>query len=443
AAAWAITERSGDHLLHVLDQRGAYWRVDHAGLVKLWERNESAHGVRSWDDLGNRDATGNPIGLGTTLPPEIVEVFPASSGTANADVTVTKPWCPIHVASVYLELAPMGTPYRHDDWERDAIFNRVFEGFVAHRWGGALVDIDPYTKAAWYWSARDPGGKDSWANLLEGLCFDKNLWSVTGHWASTGDSASTTGTADKLPFHDLHSYVNFVPIMTQQAMRAVTLPGGQVALVVGCPGGRVHVVRPGTMCTDAATLHQIGTDARLPDDYGFGMSALDARVLPSGDVQIWFGTVYGPTSQPGSYTSAGGSLQNNEVATGVVHTCIWSPSAAGGFGTVFKRPLSPGVTTPPNAIRGGYGVIGLRVGNVLAQAAGDEVVVTTLAGDVIVFNEALTTELWHTHVPGSVGNYNAIRITDLNSDGFNELYVAGSYGLWRFIQPGETGVILP
>ncbi|MEO6593940.1 MAG: hypothetical protein ABIP94_04220 [Planctomycetota bacterium] len=93
-----------------------------------------------------------------------------------------------------------------------------------------------------------------------------------------------------------------------------------------------------------------------------------------------------------------------------------------------------------------HGVTGVRVGLGFADAPSlsvDDVVVTTLAGDVIVFNEALTTELWHTHVPGAVGNYNSIRITDLNSDGFNELYVAGSYGLWRFIQPGETGVILP
>ncbi|HEX5051702.1 MAG TPA: hypothetical protein VFZ65_08025 [Planctomycetota bacterium] len=92
-------------------------------------------------------------------------------------------------------------------------------------------------------------------------------------------------------------------------------------------------------------------------------------------------------------------------------------------------------------------MIGLRVGDVIAEPPGqptiDEVVVTTLAGDVIVFDEGLTTELWHTHVPGAADNYNGIRITDLNSDGFNELYVAGSYGLWRFVQPGETGVITP
>jgi hypothetical protein len=38
---------------------------------------------------------------------------------------------------------------------------------------------------------------------------------------------------------------------------------------------------------------------------------------------------------------------------------------------------------------------------------------------------------------GTIGFYNSIAIEDLDDDGKNELYVAGSLGLWRFTQPGE------
>lgn len=62
---------------------------------------------------------------------------------------------------------------------------------------------------------------------------------------------------------------------------------------------------------------------------------------------------------------------------------------------------------------------------------------TTLAGDVFVYSAATLTLLDRTHVLGAAGCYNAILIEDLDGDGLNELYIAGSLGLWRFIRPGE------
>ncbi len=55
-------------------------------------------------------------------------------------------------------------------------------------------------------------------------------------------------------------------------------------------------------------------------------------------------------------------------------------------------------------------------------------------------NAASLTELWRTNVPGAAGSFNSIRIANLNapSDTLNELYVAGSFGIWRFTQPGEV-----
>jgi hypothetical protein len=91
--------------------------------------------------------------------------------------------------------------------------------------------------------------------------------------------------------------------------------------------------------------------------------------------------------------------------------------------------------------RGAYGVAGMKLGDLLQNVAGDELVVATVSGDLIVYNvdpgTAALTELCRTHVLGSIGFYNSMAIEDLNNDGHNELYVAGSLGLWRFNQPGE------
>ena len=93
--------------------------------------------------------------------------------------------------------------------------------------------------------------------------------------------------------------------------------------------------------------------------------------------------------------------------------------------------------TPSATDRGGYGVVGLCVGDLLPEQGPpeDELVVCTLAGDVIVLDADTLAERWRTHVPGAAGFYNSARIADLDSDGKRELYVAGSFGMWRFNQP--------
>jgi hypothetical protein len=65
----------------------------------------------------------------------------------------------------------------------------------------------------------------------------------------------------------------------------------------------------------------------------------------------------------------------------------------------------------------------------------DEVIVTTLAGDIFVLDANTLATKWRTHVPGAAGFYNSIKVTDHNNDFKMELYVAGSFGVWRFTQP--------
>lgn len=62
----------------------------------------------------------------------------------------------------------------------------------------------------------------------------------------------------------------------------------------------------------------------------------------------------------------------------------------------------------------------------------DEVVVGTLAGELIVLDDSLNHVLWRATLPGSVGNYNSIFVADLDGEPGNEIYVSGSFGIWRF-----------
>ena len=78
-------------------------------------------------------------------------------------------------------------------------------------------------------------------------------------------------------------------------------------------------------------------------------------------------------------------------------------------------------------------------GVALPSAAGDELVVTTFDGDLFVLglgtgNLSTAPVLYRTWAVGSLGAYNSIIIDDLDLDGANEMYVAGSMGVHKYVQ---------
>jgi hypothetical protein len=73
---------------------------------------------------------------------------------------------------------------------------------------------------------------------------------------------------------------------------------------------------------------------------------------------------------------------------------------------------------------------------------GDELIVGCASGDVIVHHidpNGTLVEKWRTYVGGAAGCNNGLHVANLDGDLTNELYVASSSGLWRFVQPGELG----
>lgn len=197
----------------------------------------------------------------------------------------------------------------------------------------------------------------------------------------------------------------------------------------------MRIVDPGVWRISDTSPHGIGLERAASNDLGFGGSALVTRVNgTTGVVTIWFGNSVAPTARPSQYGAAGGVLQPGELAVGAVHKLTWS-SGSGSVAVAQSTTLHP--VAP--IVRGGYAVTGIQLGELVADATspGEELVVATAGGEIFLFNATTMTLLDQTRVQGSAGFYSSVLIEDLDGDGKSELYVGGSFGLWRFTQPGE------
>jgi hypothetical protein len=426
SAAWAMARRPGDGKLHVLDQRGCYWKVGANGSVSLWERESAARGNKGWGYLG--DVTGVGPGFTAPLPPfqmGNIDFLSVSTGT----VVRTAPWSAKNGAEAFYQFASQPYPIP-DNWVKWPGSHVVFEGFLGFTTSGSILASPSGSTEAWMWS--EATTLSDWGNLLEGLSVSGGV--VDRVWASV-DEPTVYGS---IPYGTncdhlrLRSFTPGLAAMSQQAIQAVRLPGSNDSLLVlGCPGGRVRIIDPGQWRTSDNAPHTKGVVVASSDDLGFGGGALAARVEASGLVRIWFGTAVHPTKRPGAYTN-NGALAPDEVAHGAVHQLTWTP----GSSTVVLQQTKtyPPTTADPH---GGYCVTGCRVADLLSGQAGEELVVTTLAGDVFVYSADSMQLLDRTRVVGAAGFNNSIMVEDLDDDGLMELYLAGSLGLWRFTQQGE------
>ncbi len=437
-ATWAMARRPGtsglDPYLHLLDQRGVYWRVNHGGQVRLWERLSAAAGARAWDYVGTLSPT-SPPSMTSNL---VVQTLGPYQGI------LTTPFCPKETENTVAELT---NNYIPNNWMARPLERVLMDGLFVHPMGGCVLHKPHDTVSGlgsgsevWHWTfapAADvyvggtPVPMGQWGNLVQGL-HARPSGEIDGLWASTATST------DKCPHHRMRSFNGDTLSINQQAIAAVNLEANTTGLILGCPGGRIRACKPGAMRTNDTTAHDIGSLASTPDDLGLGVSALAVRhevVGTTPQVRIWFGTIAHPDPQPAGYTQPTSGLGDADVGVGAVHQVVWIPSnlPAQQFGPVsHTRTMNP----TPSASRGASAVVGMALGNLL-PTSGDELVVSTLSGDVIIYSADTMTELWRTHVHGAVGCYNSIRIEDLDNDGQVELYVAGSSGLWRFVRPGE------
>lgn len=241
------------------------------------------------------------------------------------------------------------------------------------------------------------------------------LWNVRSTWDSAGDAPPL--------LYDLRNDQRAPRVRAIEGMQSLRLgqifSTNQPQIVTGTPGGSVQVID----WLSNAPL-------RESPDFGWGGMALALADLDSDGLdEVVFGTLSQPTTSDGQ--AMGGTIQILD----------WNDT-----------PGPPTVALGPQAISdalGGrvYGVCGLAVANL---DPGDtdptpELIVGTLEGYLLVYRifqsggSYTLSLLYRRGFPGSVGVYNGIHVGDYvingtstaGSDGKKEVYVAGSYGLWR------------
>ncbi|GAB4139895.1 MAG: hypothetical protein Fur0037_06260 [Planctomycetota bacterium] len=430
SCAWGIGEDPIDPThLHLFDQDGNHWRVDHGGTRELMGASAAvamlARQVRGVEYLGMTGAVG---GLSQAQNPRLTWFpFLAPFPTAPIQSRVYRPKdSPLVMLERYL--GGSTSTYLHNNWVESFSGFWQFDGFaMLPRTGDLLVDG---TQSHLFWWSDPPlgSGVGPWGNLAQGMRLAGAPGSRTadGIWASTDDTEQTGG---RHAYLDLRNVTQEIPSLEQESLRVVKDPATQqLYVILGCPGGRVRVVRPGSYRVGSSAGHGLGQIVASSGDYGHGGSAL--AVEPGVDgVDIYFGVVVRNATVAGSYPTS--SLGDTEVMTGRVVKFRFS-FATNALTETWVRDLEPSAADP----RGGYGVVGLYVDELFVDPlhpAEKEVVVTTLAGDVFVLSES-NALLFRASVPGAAGFYNSILARDLDLDGRKELYIAGSMGLHRFVR---------
>lgn len=334
-----------------------------------------------------------------------------------------------------------GVPIYIPTWIMD------YDGYVAMPMGGCQgrsgLSVLDATHSLHYWG----GARGSDPNLVQGLYFvayAPDEASVVSSWFSSNGSPGAEGFTDgPIPGvgsgdrKDFRSFVNqaAVPANNLQALRVGLSPPNRdcETIFLSTPGGSVYVVAPGSSPADRGGI--LGQASGSPDD-GFGAPALALRDVQDGVVDVFVGTTF-HHADPVPHSLPLG-LRGPGPIVGSVRWLRWD-------GAVLS-PVDQWIFDPSGGgERGGFGVAGLAVGDIIQgpEAPGEEVVVTTFDGDLFVLQADTVVNptgfvhppLFRTWLPGSLGAYNSIVIADLDGDQKNEMYLGGSMGVWKFRQP--------
>ncbi len=304
--------------------------------------------------------------------------------------------------------------------------SQVFaSGFTPFNLGGDTMTL-PGSIEYTYWWTGVPIDTITYRNLVRGLhanrsnpvVLDGDIWATSSIQATSG-----SGAADHL------RSVSTDVSMDLQSLRLgvwTAFAESSPRIVVGTSGGSVLVLDP-TRTGGGSTSTIVGElDHSSPNqnagDHGFGGMALCVHeFLADGDPAILFGvSTEHATALSGDMTSALHIYRRLQTGSG-----LQLDSTIKFDGTIWPK-LS--------------GLTGIAVGKLSIPSFPEEqLVLTTLGGDLVIIDihkSGNTVSLgalrqWDI-LDGSLGANNSILIRDLDGDGKNELYIAGSLGIRKF-----------
>jgi hypothetical protein len=313
----------------------------------------------------------------------------------------------------------------------------VCTGVAAFIDGGAVRAYPPGTPGGLQREMHWWGGTaQTYRNLIQGASVTSS--DVVNSWYS---AKNVTGSMASPPPYgrnpsegkDLRNHQRYATTYNLQSLR-LGRDGLGTVIVAGTPGGSVTLMRPADPQDPSAPNSDFGRilweshDTEPDLDDGHGCMALAVRQVPGASppaLDIFYGACL-TCPEPSA-------LLPTDVGMNMVGSVRWLRWQNGAM--TLKGP--PVLLDAPGGGHGGFAVSGCAVGDVVDQVPGDELVVTTLAGDLYVFqlgpDSIQASPLERIHVGGGIGGFNAIVIEDMDLDFRKELYVAGAHGIrkWR------------
>jgi hypothetical protein len=317
-------------------------------------------------------------------------------------------------------------------------------GVAAFVDGGAVRAFPPNTPAPPGYSGNLLREFHYWGG--SGFC-DRNL--IQGSVVTTNEIVNSWYSAKDLSFQipapygrsntegkDLRNLVVGGAAYSLQSLR-LAKDENDTVIVAGVPGGGVTLLYPADESlpdvsnSDFGRIKWEATDVSPVADDGHGTMALAVRNVVGANppaVDIFCGTTLAYPDP--SVTSP---TQPGHAVVGAIRWMRWQS----GVMTTIAGPIFLDATVSPSQ-RPGMLVSGMALGDILDTVPGSELVVTTLAGDLYVFqltaSSIVTPAAVHTWVDGALGAFNSIVIEDTDWDFRRELFVAGSQGVWKWRQ---------
>lgn len=459
AATWGMDVNPELGTLELIDQAGTRWGID--GKGDLSYRHDAV-----WTAIADPQATLLPL----PGPFRTLRRVPGTLSTNTSAAAVGSPASVLFGTSYPGQNPPqLVQTYPPDPFEDHArpgpngtIWGSrdheilVQDGFVAFPMAGDVLQLGATSPqvanatmhAAWWGGQAWGRSRDipslsipNWANRIQGLWIDGSTSParIESWWSSTAwQSGSTTSVVG----HDLRNLADkHMPIEDAEALRLFLDPvSGHVRVAASTTGGRLFVLQAGIGASDIGGT-PLTTDASGQGqpvlDFGTGGTALatSPRGGQSDRQDIYFGVIAHYVGSANFSGPQNSTTPADDMTSAIAHIEYVGNASFSSAQLQLKQllRLDGGAPNRPKV----FGVCGMTVGDIIPSSAGDEIVVGSLDGHLLVYerlpNGDFGTLLYKAQVGGSVGMHNGLVIADLDLNvAGNELYTAGSLGLRKW-----------
>lgn len=469
SATWGMDVDPTTMRLELLDQSGTRWSVDGAGNLQF------RHHVGWQVEVPNVGSFYSPLpGPHRTLRrcqgslasssghPEVSSaaasaVYPFQAATQAMRIE-TQPLVPKDDYTFLGNTSEAWSSVAHQIWHDD--------GYLIAPLGGDLVDglaspsLPFATRHFVWWGGQawfrdvlpaNPNGQppspslaQNWPNRIQGIYLPApaSQSTIQAWWSTAGGHAVPAQGMTNVLGHDLRNQADQqLPIADAGALRMFLDPvTQQPRIAASTTGGRLLILEAGTGPTNiGGSPKQSDASTNKVFDYGTGGTALAvaARLGTQPRVDIYFGVI---AHFPGNTNFSGpqsASTPADDITSAIVHL-EYQGAATFATATVLQKQilrLDGGTSGQPKV----FGVCGIAVGELVPTNTSDEIVVCSLDGHIIVYERLANGDfgpiLYQAQVAGSLGVHNGILITEIDPAApGNELYVAGSLGLRKWVR---------